>query len=83
MSNQGGHTLYVLSPSFSISMASYRLMHRITGAMLTGYIVLSASQHEIDQANHNLKNRGSEFRFIPNQHEPSALAAEQQVVQAA
>ncbi len=62
-------------------MASWRLMHRATGVVLSGYIVLSASPAEIEQANSNLKHRGSGFRYVPNQHEPPAAAADE-VVQA-
>jgi hypothetical protein len=62
-------------------MASWRLMHRATGMVLSGYIVLSASPTEIDQANSKLKTSGSDFRYVPNQHEPPGL--QQKVVQPA
>lgn len=45
-------------------MASYRLMHRVTGVVLSGYCVLSATQAEIDQANHRLHQAGSSYRYI-------------------
>jgi hypothetical protein len=56
-------------------MASWRLMHRATGAVLTGYIVLSASPAEIEQANSNLRTSGSGYRYVPNQHEAVAAAS--------
>lgn len=47
-------------------MASWRLMHRATGMVLTGYVVLSASTAEIDSANSNLRARNSEYRYVPS-----------------
>lgn len=63
MSNQGHHTLDDgIHPR--PSMASFRLMHRATGVVLSGYCVLSATPQEIDTANHNLSRSGSCFRYI-------------------
>jgi hypothetical protein len=51
-------------------MASFRLMHCRTGAVLSGYRVLSATQDEIARANHNLRTSGSEYRFVIDLHPP-------------
>lgn len=51
-------------------MASYRLMHRVTGAVLGGYIVLSATQAEIDTANQRLHQTGSAYRYVIDLHPP-------------
>lgn len=53
-------------------MASFRLMHRLTGAVLGGYRVLSATAEEIDLANHRLKESGSPMRFVIDLHPPVA-----------
>jgi hypothetical protein len=45
-------------------MASFRLMHRATGVVLSGYVVLSATPQEIETANRNLSASGSCFRYI-------------------
>jgi hypothetical protein len=45
-------------------MASFRLMHRATGVVLSGYVVLSATSQEIDTANANLSRSGSAFRYV-------------------
>lgn len=50
------------------SMASFRLMHRQTGAVLPGYRVLSATEVEIDEANHRLSTAGSPMRFVIDLH---------------
>ena len=51
-------------------MASFRLMHRLTGSVLGGYRVLSATTDEIDIANHRLKESGSLMRFVIDLHPP-------------
>ena len=56
-------------------MASFRLMHRLTGAVLGGYRVLSATTEEIDLANHRLKESGSPMRFVIDLHPPVAAPA--------
>lgn len=48
-------------------MASYRLMNRVTGIILSGYCVLSATEAEIAQANQRLSQSGSTFRFVAQQ----------------
>lgn len=55
-------------------MASFRLMNRVTGAVLAGYRVLSAAADEIDQANRNLRINGSPFRFVQDMHPPEPSA---------
>jgi hypothetical protein len=55
-------------------MASFRLMHRLTGVVLGGYRVLSATAEEIDLANHRLKESGSPMRFVIDLHPPVAAA---------
>lgn len=55
-------------------MASFRLMHCRTGAVLSGYRVLSATQDEIARANHNLRTNGSAYRFVIDLHPPVAKA---------
>jgi hypothetical protein len=52
-------------------MASFRLMHRLTGSVLGGYRVLSATTAEIDIANHRLKESGSLMRFVIDFHPPA------------
>ena len=67
-------------------MASFRLMHRATGVVLSGYCVLSATPQEIDTANHNLSRSGSCFRYIDESTIPclSQQAGEpEEIVQAA
>jgi hypothetical protein len=57
------------------AVASFRLMHCRTGAVLGGYRVLSASQDEIARANHKLRTTGSEYRFVIDLHPPQQTAA--------
>lgn len=54
-------------------------MHRITGAVISGYRVLSAAASEIEKANANLRERGSQFRYVPDQHPPQVQPALQVV----
>jgi len=56
-------------------MASFRLMHCRTGAVLNGYRVLSATQDEIARANYNLRSNGSEYRFVIDLHPLERKAA--------
>lgn len=49
-------------------MRAYLLMHRATGTVLPGYRVTSAAEDEIQQANHRLRRRGSEYRFVIDVH---------------
>ena len=49
-------------------MASFRLMHRQTGAVLSGYRVLCATEAEITDANHRLRESGSLMRFVIDLH---------------
>jgi hypothetical protein len=51
-------------------MASFRLMHRLTGTVIQGYRVLSATADEIAQANHRLQQSGSPMRFVIDLHPP-------------
>jgi hypothetical protein len=51
-------------------MASFRLMHRLTGVVLDGYRVLSATTDEINRANHRLRESGSPMRFVIDLHPP-------------
>ena len=73
-----GHTL-VNGPPVSIAMASFRLMHCRTGAVLNGYRVTSATEDEIARANHNLRGVGSEYRFVVDLHPPVRTAVCDQV----
>jgi hypothetical protein len=57
-------------------MASFRLMHRLTGVVLGGYRVLSATTEEIDLANHRLKESGSPMRFVIDLHPPVAVVCD-------
>jgi hypothetical protein len=59
-------------------MASFRLMHRATGVVLSGYVVLSATPQEIESANANLSRNGSSYRYIE-----SAASAQSAVADAA
>lgn len=52
------------------AMASFRLMHCRTGTVLPGYRVTAATESEIAKANHRLKQRGSEYRFVVDLHPP-------------
>lgn len=45
-------------------VSSFRLMHRATSAVLAGYVVLSATQDEINHANSRLREAGSEYRYV-------------------
>jgi hypothetical protein len=61
-------------------MRAYLLMHRTTGTVLPGYRVTAAQEEEIHQANHRLRRRGSEYRFVVDVHSrpgdlPQALDA--------
>lgn len=47
---------------------AYLLMHKVTGTCLPGYRVNAAQQQEIDQANHRLAKRGSDYRFVVDVH---------------
>ena len=52
----------------------YCLMHRITGQIIPGYRVNAAASEEIHRANHNLAQRGSEYRLVVDVHfKPSDL----------
>lgn len=51
-------------------MASFRMMHCRTGAVLLGYRVTSATEGEIAQANHNLRRAGSDYRLVVDLHPP-------------
>lgn len=63
-------------------MASFRLMHRATGVVLTGYVVLSASQAEIDHANRNLRESGSGYRYVEALALPDLHSTDAELVQA-
>jgi hypothetical protein len=56
-------------------MASFRLMHRQTGAVLPGYRVLSATEIEIHEANHRLRTAGSPMRFVIDLHPAGGSAS--------
>lgn len=43
---------------------SYQLMHRVTGAVLGGYVVMSAMETEIADANRRLAASGQDYRYI-------------------
>jgi hypothetical protein len=57
-------------------MASFRLMHRATGVVLSGYVVLSATPQEIENANSNLSRNGSSYRYIETATPAQAAVAE-------
>jgi hypothetical protein len=57
-------------------MASFRLMHRATGVVLSGYVVLSATPQEIESANSNLSRNGSSYRYIETATPAQAPAPE-------
>lgn len=66
-------------------MASFRLMHRATGVVLSGYVVLSATAQEIDTANANLHRNGSSFRYVDAStipHHAPAVVDDEPIVQA-
>lgn len=45
-------------------MPSYRFQHLMTGAVMPGYRVLSASEDEIQQANRRLQQHGSPLHYV-------------------
>lgn len=51
-------------------MGSFRLCHRATGTVISGYRVLSATEEEIARANHRMREVGCQFRFVPDMHPP-------------
>jgi hypothetical protein len=51
-------------------MARYRLMHCITGTILSGYFVAEAAAEEISASNRRLKETGSCHRYVLDMHAP-------------
>lgn len=55
--------------------SSFVLMHRITGAVLSGYVVMAAAEAEIADANRRLAASGQEYRYIAKPVEQTVKAA--------